>query len=377
MSKCAICSEKTARKPSVSCAGVCALSFHAACVNIPTETVPLLTSVKGLNWRCASCLAINDYQKQSQKCIEEKFELLIADFTEKFSQLKGTLLEEISNKIFETSSKSDDNSKSFTPVSFADTVRKDKSRIILRPKDHSQKNSETKQDLFDNINQRIPDLNIKKVKHLNNGGILLGCGNESDTSKVKEIAEEKLSKKYEIRVLKELHPRVRIVGMTQKLDPEKLTSWLKKQNRDIFENGTLEVLRICPTKKKNDVYQATLQVDEKVYRKVMLNRSIIIGLDTCKVYEAFSLTRCFKCNGLNHSSKSCEGDLTCPLCAENHALKDCQVRNPNHYKCSNCLSVKQKQNSKINVKHAAWDYSSCHFYKQALERFKNEIVGPQ
>lgn len=71
--------------------------------------------------------------------------------------------------------------------------------------------------------------------------------------------------------------------MSQKLDPEKLTGWIKEQYKDILENNIFEVLRIRPTKKKNDIYQATLQVDEGVYRKVMLNRSVLIGLYICKL----------------------------------------------------------------------------------------------
>lgn len=374
MSKCGMCSDKIARKPIIICAGVCNKSFHAACVNIPPDITPLLLNIEGLFWKCHACLSISRLENQLQKNIEEKFQTLVDDFMEKFSELKTAFLTEASNKMSQMVSNDQVNFVSQTNT-YAQKARMDKSRIILKPKNQNQRNTETKKDILSTINPT--DVNIHKVKHLNNGGILLGCENQAESSKVMEIAERKLAEKYEIQQLKELHPRVTIVGMTQDIDEERLVSWIRKQNQDIFGNSNIEVLRMWPTRRNNSVYQVTLQLNEEVFRKVMSRGSVLVGLDTCTVYEAFKLTRCFKCNSFNHSSKSCQSILKCPLCAESHLVKDCKVNDSTQYKCSNCTLVNQKQNSKIDTNHAAWNYKSCHTYKQALEKFKFHVLGPQ
>lgn len=373
-----MCSDKIARKPSVPCAGLCNSQFHAACVNIPADFASLFTNIKGLFWKCPTCLSSCGTENELQKNIELKFQALVADFMEKFSDLKTVLLNEASNKIADIIPKMHENISATVTTSYADKVSSGRvKKIILRPKDQEQPNSQTKVDIINSLNPSLPGTTINTVKHLNHGGIILGCENQGDSTRIKEITEQKLGDKYEIRELKSLNPRIRIVGISQEIDKNRLCEWIMKQNKDIFETNSFEILHIWPTKKRDTLYQATLQVTEKVYRKLMNANTILVGLDTCKVYDAINVIRCFKCNSLNHGSKVCKGSLTCPLCAGNHMINECQVKDPDHYKCSNCISLKQKQKSNININHAAWNYGSCHAYKQALEKFKLEILGSQ
>lgn len=216
---------------------------------------------------------------------------------------------------------------------------------------------------------------MNKVRHISNGGILLGCNNADEVCKLKKLAEEKLSDNYEIRELKNVYPRIRVVGMTCEFNEEVFLQYMKKQNDGIFNSSSeCKLINFCPTKNKRSIFQATLQVDVLTYKKVIEAGKLFIGLDSCTVYEAFYLPRCFKCNSYNHTAKFCRSDLSCPLCAGNHEYNSCSV-SQDQYKCVNCCSIKEKQKIDIDVKHAVWNYGNCSAYKQEVNKLKRDVFG--
>lgn len=66
----------------------------------------------------------------------------------------------------------------------------------------------------------------------------------------------------------------------------------------------------------------------------MLQGKLFIGYDYCIVYGATDLTLCFKCCSYHHTSRNFKYSIVlCPLCEQNHDLKDCPKTS--EY-CTNC-----------------------------------------
>lgn len=381
MSRCGICDTVTSsRKLSISCSGVCKKRYHLECVGISSDVTSLVTTVPGLSWKCKVCLSFDDkgIENKMQEIFDKQCSTLFQQFTEKIESLKLELIKLTSEKLeekfsqFHSSSSLPDH-----PLTFSETLRS-KSKIVVKPKLQNQQNSQTKSDILRNIDPADTQIYLNKVKHISNGGVLLGYSNADDATKFKLLAEEKLSENYEIRELKDAQPRFKVVGMSEEYKEESFLLYIAQQNGDVFTSvSELKLIRFWPTKNNKKVYQATLQVDPITYKKVINRGNLLVALDSCRVYEDIYISRCFRCNSYHHTSKYCKNNVSCPLCSEPHDMKDCKVKNENLYKCSNCCNLKSKHKLDINVNHAVWNYGSCYAYKQAIEKLKFEVIRPQ
>lgn len=367
MSRCTLCDATASRKQSVFCSGPCKNVYHLECVNIPGELLSHLASVPGLQWRCNVCRTVE--QKVDERKYLDAFEKyctqLFSDFQTQFVELKQQIIKSASEKFAEIV-------PTQTPVKSYAQITSQK-KIIVKPKNAEQNNSRTKADLLNTVNPLDKDVKINSVKHIKDGGILVGCDHLDSASIILNAAEEKLSDNYEIRIAKSILPQLRVVGMSEKLDVDTFKNYLMKQNNELFRSDSeCNILDISCTKKKNNVFQAVLQVDVFSYQNIMSRGNVIIGYDWCSVYEAINVPRCFKCNGFFHSHKHCKSDLTCPLCSGSHDVKNCSsdVR-----QCCNCISMKKSRNVDIPTDHAAWDYANCFSYKKYLDKLKFDLLG--
>jgi len=258
---------------------------------------------------------------------------------------------------------------------YAQVLNSRHSRIVIRPKDNSQDTSRTKNDILSHINPAEENIQLSKVKHIADGGILLTT-DPSSVDRVMNLANEKLAGEYDVRELKAALPVVRIVGLSEEYSKDALQHHIKSQNKNIFTNcSDFSVLKIWPTKKNNVIWQANLQLDIVTYNRLKEHNRIVVGLDNCNIYDSTSITRCFKCNNFGHSIKFCKKDIvSCPLCAEHHDVKECSVQ-AGSYKCSNCSFLKTKYNLNIDTNHAVWNNSACYAFKQANKSYKAEIFG--
>lgn len=85
--------------------------------------------------------------------------------------------------------------------------------------------------------------------------------------------------------------------------------------------------------------QAIIEVDIESYNNIIGTGKLLVGYDSCKVWDATQIRRCFKCSGFNHMSTQCkQKEPTCSKCS--HLLKECQSSS---LKCVNCMSLKEKK----------------------------------
>lgn len=357
---------------SLSCSGICDKHFHYQCVNLPEDLQKYFDLASGLSWKCPDCVR-KCFCVDSESLnifLQDKFNELVGSMKDVFNNLKIDLLKDVEKR------KIAESTASISPVKFSDIVKnKSKPAVIIEPKDANQDSQKTKSDIASTINPVDSDIHISKVKSVKHGGILVGCSSIEDNSRFKKIAQEKLADSYVIKEVKGIHPRVKIVGLTHRYSSEELQDLFEhvvKVNSDIFNpNSVCNVVKIWPTKKKPNIFQAIFQIDKPTYDRLMAAGGFFVGYDFCNVYDALEINRCYKCNGFGHSSRVCTVKVCCPRCSEEHEVKDCSAAN---LKCINCVKAAKKSDTILDTGHAAWD-TRCPTYLIALQQLRNNILS--
>ena len=372
---------KTALPPDknfVICKGVCDRKFHLVCADIDNTLYGYITSCEGLSWKCPdcnkNCFSIDHVGLNS--FLNDKHSEILSNLNTVFSQLKSDFLKLAETKFFSTTS-TDSNKNNAN--SYSEKLKNNtKPVVIVKPKDPAQLASLTKVDIVKNINPAESQLSIAKVRTIKDGGVVIGCSTSEDNARFKEIAQKKLSDKYVIKEFKGILPSIKVVGMTENYSAEDLTELLEhviKRNDNVFNlNSVCRVLKIWPTKKNKDVFQAIFQVDRETYSKILQTGGIFIGFDYCSVFDAVHVTRCFKCCGYNHLASKCPiKETICPKCGSKHEAKDCKSET---YKCVNCVSYNAKNKFNVDTEHTVWD-PSCTAYSLTVDKLRKDLMSQE
>lgn len=255
--------------------------------------------------------------------------------------------------------------------SYAGKVRQD-SKIMIKPK-VSQKILQTKSDILNSVDLVKENISVMDSRKVHDGGLVVACSSQKESSKLKNIVSEKLSKDYDVFVLRRSLPKIRLVGIPRCINKDNLNNYLKTQNAEVFGSGSeCRVLHFWPTRKNTDILQATIQVDLATYRKSLEAKSVLIGLNWCQVYDDMTAVRCYKCNGFNHTKTKCRGSLTCPLCSGDHEMKSCTS---SERKCSNCLALRNVHGFDISTDHSVFDQGKCFSVKFADAKLRHATFG--
>lgn len=353
------------------------------CSNVICDNCSSLTSSeirclelkkRSLLFYCKACLsekhglnadlegALKSRMEEAVKGLADVLEVFKTDFLKMASEKIASLV---------TVGRSPDPEPTYASVA----VRSTQQSVIVKPKDSNQKSSKTKLDLVAGVDPVGSDIKIRSIRHIKNGGLVVGCSGGEDAGRFVQLAEEKLSSNYDVHILKKVLPRVRVAGISENLSVDVLREYILKQNEDVFLTGEdCQVLRVSAIKKNNRVYQATLQLSPITYDRVLKAGSLIIGFDVCRVYDAVDLIRCFKCNGYNHTSLSCNRAIACPRCGAGHEVKGCTASDA-ELCCINCKRANEKSNRSFNTNHAVWDSQACPVFKENLCKLKSDLFG--
>nr|CAI5848639.1 unnamed protein product [Callosobruchus analis] len=146
-------------------------------------------------------------------------------------------------------------------------------------------------------------------------------------------------------------------------------------NRGIIDDtSAFKVISMSRTRKNSKIFQAVLQVDRGSYERVLNAGNIFVGYDSCVVFDAVEIHRCFNCNEYQHSSKFCKKSPSCPRCGENHLLKDCKSTT---VCCVNCVKLVNKGEVNVSTHHAVWDINACTSYKRATDKLRSDLLSIQ
>lgn len=361
MPLCDICTSGFSRtKPFISCDG-CKKQFHTNCISRQIDILAALNAVPGLLWRC------NDCQKNCVLIDQSGISNIVGiKLDESLQQLKCKF-DYATNEIMKKNS--------VTPR-YSDIVKnKTEPAVLIVPKNSSQLPNQLKSDMLDNINPVENNLHLSRVRTTKDGGLLVGCQNKEENEKFVSLVREKLSDSYVIREVNGIKPRIRIAGMTENHTERDIKQFLMNCNSHIFsEIASINIIKVGPHKKNSELFQAVIEVDKSSYVNSLKSKNVFIGYDSCAVFDAVDVYRCYKCNEFHHSAANCQNRTYCPICSEEHELKDCKS---NIKKCSNCVKFNERTKSSISTNHTVWDREKCACYKNATAKLTRDLTTDQ
>lgn len=383
MGDCSKCKAKK-KEDFIGCDGPCRRWWHYSCVRLTETEYRFLSKNNNVVYICDSCrpkygVLDNQLQQDTLQNILQKVSENHTDtkgyIDEKISvafnrmeELLRTFRAEIFERVSSTVSTGIPNINNATTYS---KVLQTKPTVIIKPKDPKQTSNTTKSEVLKNIDPIKEDLVLEQVRNISNGGVAVRC---ESNDKFSELLTLKMNNSYDIKVVNPANPRIRISGLSDKLDDDTLLKMLKLQNKCIFDTDHfIKLISVHPLRKNGNLFQATFEVDPNTYQRLFEQAHVLIGYDYCKVYDATEIKRCFKCSGFHHYANKCDAEApTCPKCAENHVLSECKS---SFLKCIHCSNYNSRgPTHKVKTNHAVWD-KSCFTYKLALDNFKHNILN--
>jgi hypothetical protein len=131
--------------------------------------------------------------------------------------------------------------------------------------------------------------------------------------------------------------------------------------------------RFWAIKKNGKIFQAEISVDLDTYKCLLECGHVLVG---CSVYDAVSVTRCYRCQSFNHSAKFCKNNPLCPFCGKSHEENACVgADNETNPKCRNCKNIRMSQKLDIDCNHATFEHEKCFAFKLATAKFKENLFG--
>ena len=133
---------------------------------------------------------------------------------------------------------------------------------------------------------------------------------------------------------------IHIVGLTEDDSKESVYNAICKPGRNraiehLVNPYTLRVLEVKPCNKNQHVYRASVVVSEDIW-DVMLNKmdkKLKVDYLSCSVFLRPDSIRCYRCQRLGHTVKTCQNEIACVVCGGNHDSSSCK-NDPNCINCS-------------------------------------------
>ena len=239
--------------------------------------------------------------------------------------------------------------------------------IILKQKNNTINAEKVTEVIKKNIDPIDLNIGVKKIKSLNDNKIGIICEKKADALSLIDAVQSKMGDNYEIKLLEKKNPRIKVVGIEEELDAERLMASLLNQNKHIFSDSIKP--KIIKTFKGKIGFSTILEVHTPTYDKIINERILRIGWKMCPVYDNIDILRCYKCCGYFHKSGDCTNGMACGNCSsENHQTKDCTT---NSVKCVNCEQANRKLNLQLDSNHKAFD-RTCNIHIKKVEQVKNK-----
>lgn len=95
------------------------------------------------------------------------------------------------------------------------------------------------------------EIEVSGLKNATKGGILVECKNKEAVETFRKEATEKLGDKYNVHIPKKRLPKIKIIGVSEKLTSEEFKSKAVSQNSYIKEESHLEVFTSVKQRNSN------------------------------------------------------------------------------------------------------------------------------
>lgn len=277
---------------------MCKMSFHVKCLEIQSNEYEVIQKCKGVKWFCTACFVVTE-----QLCT----------LRSEISDLKNKLYSEI-RELRDAINKPQ---PSVSEVDFT-TDKKSyakaaKEVVIIKPKSSKQDGKKTLEMVQSHVSPTALEVGISDVKTLKDGGVIIKCNTKEDLTKVKQAAEKKLGKTYNISTPDLINPNVKILDIEREMNAEELLNVIKKQNAYLNKDSLFMNIKVI--KKMKSKWMAIVECDADSFNCIMNENGLYIDWTRCRVYEYINVHRCFKCGGFGHKSDQCSNGSRCRHCA--------------------------------------------------------------
>jgi len=217
------------------------------------------------------------------------------------------------------------------------------------------------------INPAEIKVGIESIRTLRDERVQIETGSIQKAETLENSITDKLGDKIETHIQRPRKPRLKIINIPEEISTDNIEDTLMAQNPEICI-GKGEIIPKFTYETKRHTRNIVIEVNAQT-RKKLIDNKVKIGWINCSIEDYLVATRCFRCSRFNHRMRDCRGTETCPLCADNHNLKECKAQ-PMEYKCINCRSYNHhSRNTKINEKHSSLD-RNCTSMKAIIEKYK-------
>jgi hypothetical protein len=369
---CKKCNKTIQEQQLLSCNGACKNVFHMECMNVSRSALKFISENENVKWFCSECNAFCDLLSQFHKKIDDLIALQ-HDHDEKFKSHESVieLLKKnteclLANQNIHNIDIKNSILNNNVKKTFADVLKrqKDDPVVVVKPKSAGQKSEVTQKFVKENIDPSV--IPVKNVRSVSNGSVVIHCQDRSKIDECKKSIESRLGSEYEVVIPEKRQPSVKIVGLSEIMSEEVLITKMKAQNPFIPSDS---VIKVTELKKKNDKIFASFSCDALCFKKIIDNERLLVGWDSCRVYEHFKILRCFNCSGYHHTAKECKNKRSCPRCSLDHELSECKSELE---KCVNCCSANGLLKLSLCTSHASWS-RDCPVYKKKLNMSARKV----
>ena len=197
------------------------------------------------------------------------------------------------------------------------------------------------------MEEKIADIRVNKVK-------------EVIAIELKESNKDQIDKLLKITAIKEWNVQFYLPYK------EKLKHGVIQQ---IDKDVDLEELKYSINESQSQYKVVILErLRRRMGTEFLASNSVKISIDGGKLPECikvgffiykvrpfvFQPVQCFKCQRYWHTAESCKATKQqCLLCAENHAVKECKVKDIHNFRCANCGAQHKANSSECPVREKA------------------------
>lgn len=254
--------------------------------------------------------------------------------------------------------KKDDNNVKNAPSN--ETVKNAPNKILIKPK----QNTSIEKTLAD-LKSKFDPRNVKfsGIKKQKNGSIVIECTDKKECDEIKLKLEAELGNEYDIKIIRAPKPRVKIFGMSERIDEADMINLIKSQN-EFLNNNDIEILKIVNDVKNDKIFNAIIQIDTDGFDKIMKAGKIGVNWDMCIVREHFSIMRCHNCSGFDHTKESCTKGTICGYCSEAHPSNECQAT---QLACISCMNANEKMGLSLVTNHHSWS-RKCEILSKRIKK---------
>ena len=134
--------------------------------------------------------------------------------------------------------------------------------IIVTPK-VCQASSATEIDIKKDL--KLVNYKVSGIKQVSNGKVLIRCNNVKNAKQLQKAASASLSQKYDVKIFKQFHPKIKIVDIKEDIATEDFVNNFKTQNEYLIHVGsTIKLLHIAKIDIASNVrYTAYVELDAR------------------------------------------------------------------------------------------------------------------